>query len=157
MKRKIFLTIAFIISLVPMVASQYGGMRGIREISGLINLWNPIGIISVILFLLGIWVPFKQNIINKFLSIIGLVGVIAAEIVTFLFWPVPNYINQVNLQYSLENAYPEFYLGLATSALMLITYICTVSAPNCALLDNKSRSTTAKTTSKRTAKSSKRR
>ncbi len=147
MKRKIFLTIAFIISLVPMVASQYGGMRGMREISGLTNLWNPIGIISVVLFLAGIWIPFKQNIINKFLSIFGLIGIIAAEIVTFLFWPVPEYISQVNLQYSLENAYPEFYLGLATSALMLVIYLCTVSAPNCAVLD-------AKTTQKGTKKSS---
>ncbi len=127
MKRKIFLTIAFLISLVPMVASQYGGVRGVREISGFANLWNPIGVISVILFLVGLWFPFKKAMIGKVLDIIGLVGVITAEIFTFLTWPVPNYQDHINLAYSFENAFPEFYLGLTTSALMLITYVCLMS------------------------------
>lgn len=129
MKRKIFLTIAFLISLIPMIASQYGGIRGVREISGLANLWNPIGIIAVILFLIGLWFPFKpkQARIGQFLAIIGLIGIIAAEIFTFLTWPIPNYQEHINLSYSFENAFPEFYLGLTTSALMLITYFCTMT------------------------------
>lgn len=127
MKRKIFLTIAFIISLVPMIATQYGGVRGVREISGFANLWNPIGIISVILFLVGLWFPFKKAMVGKILGIVGLVGIIAAEIITFLTWPIPNYQDHINLAYSFENAFPEFYLGLTTSALMLITYVCLMS------------------------------
>ena len=65
MKKKIILTVAFIISLLPMLLNQYGGMKGIQEISGLINLYNPIGIISVLLFIIGVWLPFKNNKINK--------------------------------------------------------------------------------------------
>lgn len=127
MKRKIFLTIAFLISLIPMVASQYGGVRGVREISGLTNLWNPIGIIAVLLFLIGLWFPFKRRRLGQILSIVGLIGIIAAEIFTFLTWPIPTYQGHINLGYSFENAFPEFYLGLTTSALMLITYVCTMS------------------------------
>jgi len=127
MKRKIFLTIAFLISLIPMVASQYGGIRGVREISGLANLWNPIGIIAVILFLIGLWFPFKRRRVGQILSIVGLIGIIAAEIFTFLTWPIPTYQDHINLGYSFENAFPEFYLGLTTSTLMLITYVCTMS------------------------------
>lgn len=130
MKRKIFLTITFVISLIPMIANQYGGIRGVREISGLNNLCNPIGIIAVILFLIGLWAPFKNATINKVLGIIGLVGVIAAEIFVFLTWPIPNYQDTVNLKYSFENAFPEFYLGLTTSALMLITYVCMMTLPD---------------------------
>jgi len=130
MKRKIFLTIAFLISLIPMVASQYGGIRGVREISGLTNLWNPIGIIAVILFLVGLWFPFKRRRVGQILSIVGLIGIIAAEIFTFLTWPIPTYQDHINLGYSFENAFPEFYLGLTTSALMLITYVCTMSIDN---------------------------
>lgn len=129
MKRKIFLTIAFLISLIPMIASQYGGIRGVREISGFTNLFNPIGIISVILFLIGLWFPFKskQSKLGPILAIIGLIGIIAAEVFTFLTWPIPEYQDGLNLAYSFENAFPEFYLGLTTSALMLITYVCTMT------------------------------
>ncbi len=130
MKRKIFLTIAFIVSLVPMFANQYGGVRGVREITGLNNLWNPIGLIAVALFLLGLWVPFKNAMTNKILSIIGLVGVIASEIFVFLTWPIPTYQDVINLKYSFENAFPEFYIGLTTSALMLITYVCMMTLPD---------------------------
>ncbi len=128
MKRKIFLTIAFLISLIPMIASQYGGVRGVREISGLTNLCNPIGIIAVLFFLIGLWFPFKsQSKLGPILAIIGLIGIIAAEIFTFLTWPIPEYQDSINLAYSFENAFPEFYLSLTTSALMLITYVCTMS------------------------------
>lgn len=129
MKRKIFLTIAFIISLIPMFTNQYGGVRGVREISGLNNLWNPIGIIAVILFLIGLWVPFKNARVAKTLGIIGLIGVIAAEIYTFLTWPIPTYQEGINLAFSFENAFPEFYLGLTTSALMIVTYVCMMTIP----------------------------
>lgn len=129
MKRKIFLTIAFVISLIPMVCNQYGGIRGVREISGLNNLWNSIGIISVVLFLVGLWAPFKNALLGRVLSILGLVGIITSEIFVFLTWPVPLYQDAINLNYSFENAFPEFYIGLATSALMLITYVCMMTLP----------------------------
>ena len=32
MKKKIILTIAFLISLLPMLLNQYGGMKGVQEI-----------------------------------------------------------------------------------------------------------------------------
>ena len=65
MKKKIVLTIVFLISLLPMLLNQYGGKKGVQEISGLINLFNPIGIISVVLFIIGVWVSFKNKKINK--------------------------------------------------------------------------------------------
>ena len=68
MKKKIILTIAFLISLLPMLLNQYGGMKGVQEISGLINLLNPIGII--------------------------------------------------------EFAFPEFYVGLLISLIMIFVYLC---------------------------------
>ena len=50
MKKKIILSIAFVLSLLPMLLNQYGGARGVQEISGLGNLFNPIGLVSVLLF-----------------------------------------------------------------------------------------------------------
>lgn len=61
MKQKIIITITFAISLAPMLLSQYGGMRGVQEISGLINLSSPIGIIALVAFVVGVWVPFENK------------------------------------------------------------------------------------------------
>ena len=65
MKKRIILSAAFIISLLPMVLNQYGGLKGVQEITGLINLLNPIGIASVVLFIVGVWVPMKKPVFNK--------------------------------------------------------------------------------------------
>ena len=39
-----------------MLLNQYGGCKGVQEITGLVNLLNPIGIIAVALFLTGVWI-----------------------------------------------------------------------------------------------------
>ena len=67
--KRIILTILFFMSLLPMLMNQYGGLKGVQEITGLINLLNPIGILSVILFLLGVWLPFKKDIIGKIIGV----------------------------------------------------------------------------------------
>ena len=45
MKKKIILTIAFLISLLPMLLNQYGGMKGVQEICSIIS-------ITIIFFIL---------------------------------------------------------------------------------------------------------
>ena len=68
MKKKIILSVVFILSLIPMCFSQYGRLKGVQEISGIINLTNPIGFIAVILFFVGVWGNFKNiNIIKIFI------------------------------------------------------------------------------------------
>ena len=68
MKKKIILSIAFSISLLPMFLNQYGGLKGVQEITGLINLLNPIGMVSVIMFAVGVWFPFKEQVVGKSLG-----------------------------------------------------------------------------------------
>ena len=50
MKKKVILSVCFAISLLPMLLNQYGGAKGVQEITGLINLLNPIGIFTVFIF-----------------------------------------------------------------------------------------------------------
>lgn len=42
MKKKRILSIVFIISLLPMLWNQYGGLKGVQEITGEISLQNSI-------------------------------------------------------------------------------------------------------------------
>ena len=122
MKKKVTLTIAFLISLLPMLLNQYGGAKGVQEISGLINLLNPIGIISVLLFIIGVWVTFKNRKINKILGAMGTIGIVISEIYEFFTWYVMNITGKISFHTSLKFAFPEFYIGLVVSLIMIFFY-----------------------------------
>ena len=124
MKKKIILTIAFLISLLPMLLNQYGGMKGVQEISGLINLLNPIGIISMLVCLAGVWVSFKNKKINKILGILGTIGIVVSEIYEFFTWYIKNITGKMSIHNSMEFAFPEFYVGVVISLIMIFVYLC---------------------------------
>ena len=122
MKKKILLSVVFGISLLPVCMSQYGGCRGVQEISGILNILNPIGIVSVVVFFAGVWVPFENNKINTCIGAIGVVGMVVAELYTFMTWHVQTITGEISIQNSIRLAYPEFYIGLCVSLLMVIAY-----------------------------------
>lgn len=122
MKKKILLSIGFIVSLIPMLFNQYGGMKGVQEITGLINLLNPIGIVSVLLFIVGVWVSFKNKLLNKLLGFFGVIGIVFSEIYQFLTWHIMTITGKMSLRTSFEFAFPEFYVGLVVSLAMVVYY-----------------------------------
>ena len=124
MKKKIILIIAFLISLLPMLLNQYGGMKGVHEISGLINLLNPIGIISMLVFLVGVWASFENEKTNKILGILGTIGIVVSEIYEFFTWHIMNITGKMSIQNSIEFSFPEFYVGLLISLIMIFVYLC---------------------------------
>lgn len=120
--KQVILTILFIISLMPMLLYQFGGMRGVQEISGLIILLSPITIVSIILFFLGIWFKFKNKKTNKILGGIGVVGIVISEIYEFFTWYTIGITKDINLYNSVNLAFPEFYIGLLISIIMVFIY-----------------------------------
>lgn len=122
MKKKIILSAAFIISLLPMLMNQYGGLKGVQEITGLINLFNSIGIIAVILFVLGVWMTFEKQIIGRILGILGTVGIVVSEIYQFFTWHVLTITGEVSFDNGIAFAFLEFYIGLIISIVMVVAY-----------------------------------
>lgn len=122
MKKKIILTFAFIISLLPMLLNQYGGAKGVQEITGLVNLFNPVGITVFLLFIIGVWIHFKNINVNKILSILGIIGIVISEVYQFLTWHIQNITGELSIQNSINFAFPEFYIGLVISLIMVIVY-----------------------------------
>ena len=122
MKKKAFLSIAFIVSLIPMLLNQYGGRKGVQEITGLINLLNPIGILSVVLFAAGMWIPFKKLIAGKISAASGVIGIVVSEVYQFFTWHIMTITGEISIQHSIRLAFPEFYIGLIVSIVMVITY-----------------------------------
>ena len=120
--KKVMLTILFIMSLMPMLLYQFGGMRGVQEISGLIILLSPITIVSIILFLFGIWFKFKNKKINKILGGIGVAGIVISEIYEFFTWYTIGITKDINLYNSINLTFPEFYIGLLISVIMVFIY-----------------------------------
>ena len=122
MTKKSTLTVIFMLSLMPMFLNQYGGCRSVQEITGLINLLSPIGIVSIIAFFTGVWVHFENNKINKILGAVGVIGIVVSEIFEFLTWHIQTITGEMSLQNSFRLAYPEFYIGLVISILKIVLY-----------------------------------
>ena len=120
--KQVILTILFIMSLMPMLLYQFGGMRDVQEISGLIILLSPITIISIILFLFGIWFKFKNKNTNKILGGVGVIGIVISEIYEFFTWYTIGITKDINLHNSINLAFPEFYIGLVISVIMVFIY-----------------------------------
>ena len=132
MKKKVVLTLAFTLSLLPMLLSQYGGMKGIQEISGLINLASPIGLFSLVIFMVGVWVPFDNQKTGWMMGLAGTIGIIISELYNYFTWHVLTITGEISLENSIMLAFPEFYLGLVASVLMVAVYmiVCLKSREN---------------------------
>lgn len=115
MKKKIILSVVFLVSLLPMLLNQFGGRRGVQEIRGTIILASPIALIAIVLFFFGVWAPISRGRIGNIAVIFGTILMIIAEIYRFFTWHVATITGEISLQNSLRLAYPEFYIGLAVS------------------------------------------
>ena len=120
--RQILLSIVFIVSLLPMLLNQYGGMKGVQEITGLINLLNPIGLISVSIYFAGVWLSFSGKHINKLLCESGTMGIVLSEIYKFFTWHVLTITGEISFKNAVRFSFPEFYFGLTVSVLMIFVY-----------------------------------
>ena len=122
MKKKFILSAAFLASLLPMLLNQYGGAKGVQEISGLINLLNPVGLVSVLCFAVGVWMPLGDAKAGKLLGALGVIGMVVSEIRQFFTWYVMTVTGESTLAHSIRFAFPEFYIGLAVSLVMVAAY-----------------------------------
>lgn len=122
MKKKILLSILFVISLIPMLFSQYGAMKGVQEVSGVINLTNPIGFIAVILFFVGVWGNFKNANIKRYFPYMGMFGIVLSELNNFLTWNYPNTSYLDGIKNCFDMVFPMFYVGIIVSVILIIVY-----------------------------------
>ena len=115
MKKKVLLSLLFIASLSPMLLNQYGAMKGVQEISGLINITNPIGLLSLVIFVIGLFT-------DEWISGIGTISMVLSELFMFFTWYTYTITPQISLKTSLDMAFPEFYIGLIVSTFMMLIY-----------------------------------
>ncbi len=120
--RRLTLTLLFLLSLAPMLFSQFGGARGVQEISGAIILASPLGLLSVLVYLLGVWLPALPPRLSYACGGVGALGMIAAEVWQFCTWYIETITGQFSWQHSVRFAFPAFYVGLAVSVAMAAAY-----------------------------------
>ena len=94
-----------------------------QEITGLINLLNPIGVSAAILFFVGVWIPFQKQMFNKILCILGTIGIVVSEVYKFFTWHVMTITGEISIAKSIRYAFPEFYVGLVISCIMVVAYL----------------------------------
>ena len=117
-KQKIFLSITFIVSLLPLFAIHYG-VKDINAIYGWKANLLPIGLPAILLFFLGLWAPIKSA------SLVGVIGMVISEIIGLIFMHLPG--EGINLSYALEHATIFFWISLMVSIMMVFIYCCILS------------------------------
>ena len=65
---------------------------------------------------------FQYPCISKGLGALGTIGIVVSEIYKFLTWHTLTVTGEVSLQNSIRLAFPEFYIGLTISLVMVIAY-----------------------------------
>ena len=105
-----------------MLLNQYGGRKGVQEITGLINLLNPIGLAAAATYLVGIWAPSRKKNLNTLLGAVGCIGMVVSEVYKFFTWHALTITGEISLQHSIRFAFPEFYVGLCVSMAMVVLY-----------------------------------
>ena len=56
------------------------------------------------------------------LGALGTIGIVASEIYEFFTWHIMNITGEMSFHNSVKLAFPEFYVGLAASLMMMIFY-----------------------------------
>ena len=64
----------------------------------------------------------KHFKVGKSLGALGTIGIVVSEIYKFFTWHVMNITGEVSIHKSIRFAFPEFYIGLIISILMVVTY-----------------------------------
>ncbi|MBR5596808.1 MAG: hypothetical protein IKW30_05305, partial [Lachnospiraceae bacterium] len=62
-------------------------------------------------------------VFNKVMGILGTVGIVISEIYKFLTWHVMTVTGEISIQHSMQLAFPEFYIGLIVSIIMVAVYL----------------------------------
>ena len=117
MKRKLFLTSLFVLSLYTISLPWFGG-KNIETVYGWILLDNPIALTCILLVFFGIWSNYGKN--SEIIGKIGMMGIIAMQIYEFLTWHIIGISGHFDLGLSIDLCYPEFYFSLCC---ILFTYI----------------------------------
>jgi hypothetical protein len=117
MKRKIFLTVLFMMSLVTISLPWFGGNH-IETVYGWVLLDNPIALTCIVLAFFGIWTDYGKN--SEIIGSIGMIGIIAMQIYEFLTWHIISLSGHFDLGLSIDLCYPEFYFSLGC---VFVTYV----------------------------------
>lgn len=118
MKKKIILTVFFIISLLPMFFTWISDDGGIEVVKGTDILFNPITIISIVVYLFCLWYKNDKKIFNV-LSILSLIAIVSLEIYIFVDWQFKISSGRVISSYM----HAGFYLGYWLSILMISAHL----------------------------------
>ena len=121
-KKQNMILVLFLLSLLPMGLSQYGGGREMQTLPGLIALFSLEGFFALVAAFLGITRLLPSRRLNRVFSLLGLLGIIGAEIETFFTWHYQTITGEISLRLSLQFSYPEFWIGLTVSCMMVPVY-----------------------------------
>ena len=65
----------------------------------------------------------QRCMFNKILCILGTIGIVVSEVYEFFTWHVMTINGEISIAKSIRYAFPEFYVGLVISCIMVVAYL----------------------------------
>ena len=119
MKNKSILeTILLLPTILSMLFYWFGDKANVIAISGKVILFNPITIICIITYLIGIWID--NNKYKNKICIISLAGIFLLELYTILTWYIYTITGTLNIKFAVSNI--KFF-GIIGPLIVLVTII----------------------------------
>ena len=119
-KKNILELVILLPNILSMLFYWFGDKANVMAISGKIILFNPITIICIIMYLIGIWTNNKYK--NK-ICIFSLVGITLVEIYTIFTWYRYTITGTFDIKFAISNIKIFGIIGLLISILTIILYI----------------------------------
>ncbi|MCC5911207.1 MAG: hypothetical protein JJT76_12290 [Clostridiaceae bacterium] len=139
LRNKTILTIMLATNIISMFFNWFG-FSGINEIPGTRVLFNPITLLCIVLFLIGVWYPFKKTKTNTWIALLSVFSIIGVKIHTFIFWHYMSGAGKVDLFLSFISTYLAFYIGFIIS--IMISFLVILLNQNKHFLQNRKKLTT---------------
>lgn len=112
-RTKLRLTGLLMLNLVLMFLPWFG--KGELMILGIEALLGPLMVAGVLVFMLGLWWrPYRQ----RMTCLLGTLAILSREVYAFFFWANQS-MSSFDPAFSLRFARPGFYLGFASSLVLL--------------------------------------
>ncbi len=118
LRNKTILTMMLTANIITMFFNWFGFI-GINEMRGTIVLFNPITLLCILLFTIGVWYPFKETKLNAWMSLLSIIGITGLEIRGLISWHFKSGLEIVDILLNLTGSHLAFHVGLTISILLI--------------------------------------
>ncbi len=122
LRNKTILTIMLTANIISMFFNWFGFI-GLNEMRGTMVLFNPITLLCILLFIVGVWYPFKETKLNAWMPLLSIIGIMGLELRELISWHFRSGLEIVDILFNLTGSHLAFHIGFTISIMILFLVV----------------------------------